>query len=159
MPTETECRSIEEFTLLTLGQVLQIQNIDNLALDTPVGQALLEANRAALKERRYLYDEPRDLLVDRQLGVDCVADNDIGNFECPDGSFADPGWRVVIGFDNFTDVATDARIREPFVRVFIWNIAFAVIVVALPVGHRPDAGHQLSRTAGSRGKKPSTGRS
>ncbi len=121
---------VEEFTLLNLGQILQLPNIDNLALDTPVGQALLEANRAALKERRYLYDEPRDLLVDRQLGVDCVADNDIGNFECPDGSFAGTGWRVVIGFDNFTDVATDARIRDPFVRVFTWNIAYALLSVA-----------------------------
>jgi ABC-type sugar transport system permease subunit len=125
---------VDEFVRLSLAQILQLPNIDNLALDTPVGQALLEANRAALKERRYVYDEQRDVLVDRQLGVECAANNEIGNFECADGRFAGTGWRVVIGFDNFTDVVTDNRIREPFVRVFTWNIVYALLSVATQFG-------------------------
>jgi arabinogalactan oligomer/maltooligosaccharide transport system permease protein len=35
------------------------------------------------------------------------------------------GWREVIGFDNYADVLTNDRIRDPFVRVLSWNVAFA----------------------------------
>ena len=35
------------------------------------------------------------------------------------------GWQEVIGFDNYEEVLTNERIREPFVRVLIWNVVFA----------------------------------
>ena len=35
------------------------------------------------------------------------------------------GWRAVIGFDNYTNILTNERIRAPFLRVFAWNIVFA----------------------------------
>jgi len=121
--------TIDEFMQLSLAQVLQLPDIDTLAVDLPQGQVLLEANRGALKERRYVYDAADDALIDRQLEIACPANNDIGNFECPDGTFAGTGWRVLVGFENFTSVATDQRIRDPFVRVLTWNVVYAVLSV------------------------------
>ena len=124
--------AIDEYTRLKLGQVLGIENVDRLVIDLPeLGEARLQTGTSAkLAEQRYTYDETADAIFDKAMGITCPADDEGGNFQCA-GAPIDPGWRVVIGFDNFTDVATDSRIREPFVRVFIWNIAFAVIVVIL----------------------------
>ncbi len=42
-----------------------------------------------------------------------------------------PGWRAVIGFDNYADIVTNERIRAPFFRVLAWNVVFAVGSVLL----------------------------
>lgn len=42
-----------------------------------------------------------------------------------------PGWRTVVGFDNYTRLFTNERIRQPFVGVFVWNLVFAVGTVAI----------------------------
>jgi len=36
------------------------------------------------------------------------------------------GWKVNVGFDNFTRVVTDRDISGPFLRTLIWNFAFAI---------------------------------
>ncbi len=41
------------------------------------------------------------------------------------------GWRDVIGLDNYSDIVTNQRIRAPFLRVFTWNVVFAVGSVVL----------------------------
>jgi len=122
---------IDAFVRLKLGEVLQIENVDRLVVDLPeLGEARLQTGTTAkLAEQRYFYDEESDVMFDREVGISCPADPETGNFVCA-GAPADPGWRVVIGFDNFTDVATDARIREPFVRVF----AVIVVILQLALG-------------------------
>ncbi|MBU1227730.1 MAG: ABC transporter permease subunit [Actinobacteria bacterium] len=124
--------SIDGRPRLTLGEVLQIQDVNRLVVDIPdLGEARLQTGTSAkLAEQRFVYDEATSAMLDRVRGISCPADDATGNFVCA-GAPIDPGWRVVIGLDNFTDVATDARIREPFVKVFVWNVAFAVIVVTL----------------------------
>ena len=42
-----------------------------------------------------------------------------------------PGWRTVIGFENYFRLFTNERIRQPFLGVFIWNMVFAVGTVAI----------------------------
>lgn len=42
-----------------------------------------------------------------------------------------PGWRAVVGFDNFVDILANERIRQPFLRVFTWNVAFATLSVGM----------------------------
>jgi len=101
-------------------------------IDLPeLGEARLQTGTSAkLAEQRYFFDEEANELFDAATGTTCPSNDDGGNFLCA-GDPIDPGWRVVIGLDNFTDVATNPQIREPFVRVFIWNVIFAVVVVAL----------------------------
>jgi arabinogalactan oligomer/maltooligosaccharide transport system permease protein len=40
-----------------------------------------------------------------------------------------PGWHVFVGFQNYTSLLTNPNIRSDFIRVFVWNIAFAFLSV------------------------------
>lgn len=40
-----------------------------------------------------------------------------------------PGFKVGVGLDNFRQIFTDAKYREPFVRIFIWTNIFALLTV------------------------------
>ncbi len=54
-------------------------------------------------------------------------DHDIGLYVKDDGETVAPGWRVGVGFDNFTKVLSAKGIREPMFKVFIWTVVFAGI--------------------------------
>ncbi len=111
--------------------------------------------------KRFVYDAASDTLIDNQSDRTCRAGegtffcDDVPEEEvqaiallarnttitCTSGvcddvplfalnqSFA--GWREVIGFDNYVDVLTNDRIRDPFLRVLTWNVAFAFGSVVL----------------------------
>ena len=42
-----------------------------------------------------------------------------------------PGWRVWVGGENFRALFTDPALRQPFLRIFAWNVAFAFLSVAI----------------------------
>jgi ABC-type sugar transport system permease subunit len=107
--------------------------LQRLVLDIPGrGSARVQTiTSARVTEARYAYDAGRDVLVDKLEGVECTPI--LGNFVCPEERELTPGWRVPVGFENFLGVATDPRIRDPFVRVFIWNVVFAAGSVFLTV--------------------------
>jgi arabinogalactan oligomer/maltooligosaccharide transport system permease protein len=42
-----------------------------------------------------------------------------------------PGWKVNVGFLNFSRMIHSKLVRGPFVRVFIWTLAFATLTVLL----------------------------
>ena len=46
------------------------------------------------------------------------------------------GWKVNVGFDNFTRVLTNDTIRESFLRIVVWNFAFAIgtVVITFALG-------------------------
>lgn len=107
--------------------VLDIPEVGIVQVQTPTSARLIEATQ------RYVYDPETDTLFDAQTGQTCVAG--VGQFVCDgvplyqiDG--AAPGWRQVIGFDNYVSIFTNPRIRAPFVKVFTWNIVFALLSVA-----------------------------
>jgi ABC-type sugar transport system permease subunit len=94
--------------------------------------------RLIVASQRYVYDEAGDVLIDTVL--DRVCEPDRGNWVCDLGKASeerlDRGWVVPIGLENFTNVATNPRIRGPFLRVFLWNIVFATgtVFLAFSVG-------------------------
>jgi arabinogalactan oligomer/maltooligosaccharide transport system permease protein len=57
------------------------------------------------------------------------SDSGEGAYTAADGETLAPGWRVVVGFENFTKAVTDPGIREPLLRVTIWTFLFAIISV------------------------------
>lgn len=103
--------------------------LQNLVLDIPDrGQARVQTvSTARLAQARYFYDAEADVMIDRLENVECRPEE--GNFVCPEGRELTPGWRVTIGLANFTQVVASERIREPFVRVFVWNVVFAALSV------------------------------
>ena len=78
------------------------------------------------------YDPVKDTFTSLETGVVYV-DNGKGNFANPADPADDlvPGWREYIGFTNFTNVFTDSQIRDPFIMVFIWTFAYAILSVLL----------------------------
>lgn len=76
------------------------------------------------------YDPEADTMTDLETGVVYTA-VDEGLFRAADGATLDVGWRVPVGWDNFTTAFSDARYAQPFLKVLLWTFAFAVLSVAL----------------------------
>lgn len=47
------------------------------------------------------------------------------------GTPVGPGWRVPVGFANFRSILLEPAIRAPFLRIFAWNVAFALLSVLM----------------------------
>ena len=74
------------------------------------------------------YDEAADTFTN-QDGKVFHADEKRGEFVADDGSTLTPGWRVVVGFDNFKQMFTDSRLSGPFLKSLVWTFAFAILSV------------------------------
>ena len=118
---------IDDFSLLSGPALFRVANeLTNLVVDLPDGVATPVGTRqvrVVQGSQRYVYDESTDTLFDNASGEPCVPDE--GNFVCADGARIDPGWRILIGLENYTDALTNGAIRRPVVNVFIWNFVFA----------------------------------
>ena len=62
-------------------------------------------------------------------------DNGKGEF-VHGGEALEPGWKTGIGGANFSRVANDPLVRQPFLRVLVWTIVFAVstVLISFAVG-------------------------
>ena len=46
-----------------------------------------------------------------------------------DGEAFPQGWKENVGWENFSTLVTNDTIRAGFLKIFTWNVAFAVISV------------------------------
>lgn len=76
-----------------------------------------------------VYDEDADTMTDTATGT-VYTPSDHGNFVSAEGDVLQPGWRVAVGFENFTRAFEDERLRGPFLQIFIWTFVFAFLSVA-----------------------------
>jgi arabinogalactan oligomer/maltooligosaccharide transport system permease protein len=84
----------------------------------------------AVYAARIVYDSKTDTFTDIKTGF-IYKDNGRGNYantKAPDDVMY-PGWREVIGFENFINLVNRPSVREPLVAVFIWTIIFAITTV------------------------------
>jgi arabinogalactan oligomer / maltooligosaccharide transport system permease protein len=111
-----------------LAFAVPIDDPDALA-EGEVGDAIgvQTFSTAAVAVQRIDHDASRDVMVDRVDGTEFSPID--GTYTAPDGETLRPGFRAVIGFDNFVTVLTSSAIRGPFLRVFAWTFAFAVLSV------------------------------
>lgn len=86
---------------------------------------------AIQSQPRYVYDPAQDGLVDQQTGTVYVANQKEGSFVAADGQALTPGYRVEVGLQNFQRIFGNPALRAPFVRVFLWTFAFALLSVLL----------------------------
>lgn len=82
-------------------------------------------------QQRYTYDPTADTFTDLQTGTVYTNDPNVGSFLSADGQELSPGYRVEIGPKNFARVLGDPALRAPFIRVFIWTFAFAILSVLM----------------------------
>jgi arabinogalactan oligomer/maltooligosaccharide transport system permease protein len=77
----------------------------------------------------YRYDQARDAFIALDSGK-VFRDSGRGSFvSAATGEELEPGWKTGVGVDQFERVWQDPLIRDPFIRVFIWTIVFAVLTV------------------------------
>ena len=91
----------------------------------------LEGLETGVVSRQVLrYDSATDEFVSLIDGS-TYRDNGRGNYALPGDSSAilEPGWRAPIWFENYINIVSDPKVREPLVRVFIWTVAFAFLTV------------------------------
>ena len=104
------------------------------ALRFPLGDGSYAAPQgsdvAARLIQSVVYDPVADQLENTELGITYI-DNGNGNFVAKDDPTTrlDPGWRAYSGLDNFKSLFLDEKLRNPFIKVFIWTIAFAFLSV------------------------------
>ena len=73
-----------------------------------------------------------DARTDTFVGIEdgkVYRDDGRGSFVAGDGAELEPGWRTGVGAENFRRLAEDPLIRAPFLRVFVWTLAFATACV------------------------------
>ncbi|MDK2123945.1 maltose ABC transporter permease MalF [Parachitinimonas caeni] len=79
---------------------------------------------------RLLYKANADgSLTNQQDGTVIRADQQTGFFTKANGEALQPGFKVGVGFDNYKRIFTEPTFREPFIRIFIWTVAFAGLTV------------------------------
>ncbi|GHG54305.1 sugar ABC transporter permease [Flavimobilis marinus] len=75
------------------------------------------------------YDPTADTFTDLETGT-VYADRGTGAFVADDGLEITPGWKITVGFDNFTRAFTEDSIRGPLLGVIGWTFVFAGVSVA-----------------------------
>jgi arabinogalactan oligomer / maltooligosaccharide transport system permease protein len=122
---------VGDFRRMTLREAQDEQEaLSELRVPIDDGEIQLTTFTAAVRrETRRSYDPDRDVVVDSETGT--VYEPVGGNFVSVDGERLTPGWRVTIGSANFTRAFTSPAIRGPFLRVFLWTYAFALLSVGL----------------------------
>ncbi|MDR2722139.1 MAG: ABC transporter permease subunit [Cellulomonadaceae bacterium] len=133
--TSGEVQSMPDgWTILTMGDVLAQQN-EVTALRVPLtddaddGSLRTQDARTAFVAKPSLtYDASADTMTSSDGTV--YSPNDNGQFADSDGNTLSIGWRVPVGFRNFTTAFGDQRYSGPFLKILAWTIAFAFLSVA-----------------------------
>jgi len=116
------------YTVLTAGQA-SLRSKEITALAVPVDGGAIRSSglsRAYEGKAGRVYDEGCDCIRDTTTGKIWTADGKTGTFVAGDGDRLAQGWKVGVGFSNFTRVVTDPDISGPFLRTLIWNFVFAI---------------------------------
>ena len=130
----------DDYTVLTVPEVNARQD-DITAFSVPTDDGAIKSQglSAAFEGApQQSYDAECDCITDATTGNVWEADAEEGSFVSEDGSQRNlaQGWKVNVGFDNFVRVFTNDTIRESFLRILVWNFAFAIgtVVITFALG-------------------------
>jgi arabinogalactan oligomer/maltooligosaccharide transport system permease protein len=121
------------YTILSLGQAgAREEDLADFSVPTDKG-AIVAAGltRAFEGAPQRAYDSGCDCIKDTATGQTWTADDANGLFTDAKGDDLAQGWQVNVGFRNFADVLSDPLIAKYFLRVLLWNFAFATLTVGL----------------------------
>jgi len=88
-----------------------------------------DAVNGAVYRSVLVWSEELQTMTNVDTGVVYVADPNTGSFVADDGTTLPVGWRVVVGFQNFTKALTDPNYAVPLLKVTAWTFAFAILTV------------------------------
>ena len=125
--------SADDYTVLDIGQAgARSADLEALSVPTEDGAIRSSGLSQAFEGAPVLaYDEGCDCITDTESGQIWTADDTTGFFVDENGDNLAQGWRVNVGFGNFTDVLTSPTIAKYFFRILIWNFVFAILSVLI----------------------------
>jgi arabinogalactan oligomer/maltooligosaccharide transport system permease protein len=125
---------LEGYRALQFGEVLANQ-ADILAItvpfsDDPEDGSLKtgDGSNAYVYRPSLSYDEDTSTFTDLETGA-TYTDRGEGSFQAEDGEQLSTGWKINVGFDNFTKAFSDQNIRGPLLQVMLWTFTFAIVSV------------------------------
>jgi ABC-type sugar transport system permease subunit len=120
--------AIEGYTRLNAILAATDQNLPNILFGVEGSTIQIRSpSEAAELVPRYEYDEEADTIYDFQNELLYV--NRDGTFTAPNGDTIKPGFRAVVGWENFERFFTSPALRGPIVRIVTWNFIFPTVSV------------------------------
>jgi maltose/maltodextrin transport system permease protein len=121
---------------LALRDVIALRaSLQTLKLQTPDGKTLSYAGLREFAPLQPLWTaKPDGSLMQTATGTVYSPNPKTGFFETATGDRVSPGFKVGIGFANYSRMLFDADFRAPFVSIFIWTIVFAALTVVFAGG-------------------------
>ncbi len=122
--------------VLALRDVIALRGaLQTLKLQTPDGKTLSYAGLREFAPIEPLWKTGADgTLTQAATGNVYTPNPQTGFFETAAGERVSPGFKVGIGFANYSRMLFDADFRGPFVSVFIWTVVFAALTVVFAGG-------------------------
>lgn len=116
---------------LTLRQVLAYRDaLSSLTLELPDHKVLRYAGVREFGTIEPLWQDNKDgSLTQLTSGTVYQPNQETGFFESPQHERIQPGFKVGIGWANYTRMLFDADLRGPFFSIFIWTVVFAGLTV------------------------------
>lgn len=118
---------------LSMRDLLPLRDaLAQVTVTSPAGVALRQSGLrsfASVTPEWEVQDDGR--LVSTVDGSVLTPDHSRGFYVNEAGETVPPGWRVVVGWDNFRRIFTSEGIRAPMLTIFIWTLVFATLSVVL----------------------------
>jgi maltose/maltodextrin transport system permease protein len=119
-----------EMVQINRGKLLTPMRARQFALPDDTIVALARMTDFASRERLWT-PNPDGSLTNKKDGTVVRPDFKLGFFVNQKGEKVGVGFRTFTGFDNYIRIITDPRIQGPFVRIFLWTLAFSALSVFL----------------------------
>jgi maltose/maltodextrin transport system permease protein len=106
-----------------------------LQLETPDGKRLSYAGLREFAPLEPVWKaNPDGSITQTATGAIYTPNRATGFFESAAGERVSPGFKVGIGFANYSRMLFDADFRGPFVSIFVWTVVFAALSVVFAGG-------------------------
>jgi arabinogalactan oligomer/maltooligosaccharide transport system permease protein len=119
------------YQILTAIQVNARKDLNEFAVPTTKGAGIKRVGLAEAFQGRanVSYDKASDTLRDNATSKTYVPLRASWVPKDGQGDAFPQGWKENVGFKNFSNVLTNDTLRSGFLKIFTWNVAFAVISV------------------------------
>jgi arabinogalactan oligomer/maltooligosaccharide transport system permease protein len=119
------------YQILTAIQVNARKDLNDFAVPTKEGAGIKRVGLAEAFEGRanVSYNKTNDTLLDISTHKTYVPRRALWVPQDGQGDAFPQGWKENVGLRNFSSVLTDNTLRAGFLKIFAWNVVFAVISV------------------------------
>jgi len=120
------------YQILTAIEVNARKDLNGFAVPTKDGGGIKQVGLSEAFEGKVTvtHDTASDTLTDSVTGKKYVPKNATWVPVDGKGDAFSQGWKDSVGFDNYKNVLTNETLRAGFLKIFIWNVVFAVVSVA-----------------------------